>query len=539
VGKLKQKLAEKKDFVITCEFVPGRGPKGRSIDAAVEFGKKVAESGLPVDAVSLTDNPGGNPAISPDVLGKELHQLGVEALIHFACSDGNRNILESRAYALSRDGVENLLVVTGDYQTSGFQGVSKPAFDLDSVQLIKYLSEMNAGLTIPGRKKGTTDSLPATDFCIGCVVSPFKKHENELLPQFFKLEKKVRAGAHFIVPQLGYDMRKFAEIIKYMKFRGIDVPILGNVYVLNKLVAGAMNRGLIPGCVVNDQLAAKIKEEAKAEDKGKGAKLERAAQMTAVFKGIGFNGVHIGGFGLKFPDFEHIIRRAQEIGDNWREHVPGFRYGQKDEYFLFPDDPDLTFAPDKMVPRKSVRDPGFTGPFDFSRLMHQALLEEESVGYKIAKKWYQSTQEGGLSRKLSHWFEKMCKVTLYDCQDCGDCSLFDLAYLCPMSQCAKFQRNGPCGGSKDGKCEADEAKPCVWTKVYDRLLSVDGLDYIREQYVPPPDAALLRTSSWANYYLGKDHTAKRLAAAKRPKKTAAPKKKPAAEKADPAAAAGS
>ncbi len=515
MSKLKEKLAERKEFIVTCEFVPGRGPRSRSIDAAVEFGKKVASSGLGVHAVSITDNPGGNPAISPDVLAKELLDAGVEALVHFACSDGNRNLLESRAYALARDGVENLLVVTGDYQTSGFQGVSKPSFDLDSVQLIRYLSEMNAGLPVPGRKRGTTDNLPKTDFCIGCVVSPFKRLESELLPQYFKLEKKIRAGAHFIVPQLGYDMRKFAEILKYMKYRGIDLPILGNVYVVSKPVAKIMNKGMIPGCVVNDALVKQINEEAKSEDKGKGARLERAAQMMAIFRGMEFSGVHIGGFGLSFENFEHIIRRSEEIGDNWREHVPNFNYGQKDEYFLFPDDPELSFAPDKMVPKKSTRDPGFMGCYDFMRLMHQLIFEEESLGYKVARQWHQFTDKSKFWDKLSHWYEKVCKVTLFDCQDCGDCGLFDLAYLCPMSQCAKFQRNGPCGGSRDGMCEVDEAKPCVWTRVYDRLLSAKGLDYIREEYIPPADAKLLRTSSWANFYLGRDHTSKRLAAAKK------------------------
>jgi len=514
MGKFKEALLEGKDFIVTCEFVPGRGATGSSIEASVKFAEKVVSSGLPIHAISLTDNPGGNPAISPDVLGKEIQSIGVEALIHFACSDGNRNMLEARAYGLARDGLENMLVVTGDYQVSGFKGMSKPVFDLDSVHMVRYLSEMNEGLSVPGRKKGTSQSLPKTDFCIGCVVSPFKKHEAELLPQFYKLEKKIKAGAHFVIPQLGYDVRKFAEVLKYMKYRGMNVPILGNVYVVNKLVAGIMNKGTIPGCVVTDELLAKITEEAKADDKGKGARLERAAQLMAIFRGMKFNGVHIGGFGLKFEDFEFIIRRSEEIADNWRDYIPNFRYNQQDEFYYFPDDPELSFEEDKLVPVGDLKKPSVPCGYRFMKFMHRRIFEEGALGYKIARKWYGWLGHKGRLSRLFHLQEKLCKTVLFDCQDCGDCALFDLAYLCPMSQCAKFQRNGPCGGSTDGMCEADSEKPCVWTLVYRRLAATGGLDYIRTEFVPPADSALSGTSSWVNFYQGRDHTSRRIAAEK-------------------------
>jgi hypothetical protein len=49
----------------------------------------------------------------------------------------------------------------------------------------------------------------------------------------------------------------------------------------------------------------------------------------------------------------------------------------------------------------------------------------------------------------------------FGCQDCGDCSLPEIAYLCPESQCAKNQRNGPCGGTRPGSlCEVGD-KACI------------------------------------------------------------------------------
>ncbi len=512
MSRFKEKVLEGRGFIVTCEFVPGRGYKGRSIEEVIEFGKKVVSSDLPIHAVSITDNPGGNPAITPDVLGMELHAMGLEPLIHFACTDCNRNMIESRAYALARDGIENLLVVSGDYPTGGYKGVAKPIFDLNSVQLIRYLKDMNEGLEIPGRKKGTFERLPKTDFLIGCVVSPFKRTEAELMTQFFKLEKKATAGADFIVTQLGYDIRKFAEVLKYMKYRNIDLPILGNVYVINKTIARIMNKERIPGCVVTDELLQKIEEEVQAPDKGKKARLERAAHLAAIFRGLRFNGIHIGGFGLKFEDFEYIIRRSGEIGENWRDYVSEFRYSNKDEYYYFPDDPKLTFTQDKLVPAKLSKKTVRSFNFRMNRIMHRCAFTGCGLGYRIAIHIYEFVQNWEFGEHFCYFFERQIKKLLFGCQECGDCALFDLAYLCPMSNCAKSQRNGPCGGSRNGMCEADEEKNCVWVLVYDRLSSITSLGDLSNEYVPPLDWSLWMTSSWANFFLGRDHTSKKLRA---------------------------
>ena len=57
---------------------------------------------------------------------------------------------------------------------------------------------------------------------------------------------------------------------------------------------------------------------------------------------------------------------------------------------------------------------------------------------------------------------------MFKCRDCGDCSLPDIAYVCPESICAKNQRNGPCGGTRDGLCEVYDTE-CIWSQAYERL----------------------------------------------------------------------
>jgi methylenetetrahydrofolate reductase (NADPH) len=110
--------------------------------------------------------------------------------------------------------------------------------------------------------------------------------------------------------------------------------------------------------------------------------------------------------------------------------------------------------------------------------------------------------------------ERLSKTVLYSCKDCGDCSLPDMAFLCPESQCAKNQRNGPCGGTRDGRCEVEGLGECVWLRAYERLKH-DGIEETLLAHAPVVQNQGLRgTSSWANFWLGRDHSANPMAQAR-------------------------
>src|SRR5262249_55055023 len=132
-------------------------------------------------------------------------------------------------------------------------------------------------------------------FWIAVAVSPFKYTEADCIYQYLKLEKKFAAGADYAITQLGYDVRKFRELLTWLNERGIRKPVLGNVYVLAPKAAEKMSKGEPPGCWVAPELLARIQEEAKAQDKGLAARLERAAQTVAVLRGLGYAGAYIGG----------------------------------------------------------------------------------------------------------------------------------------------------------------------------------------------------------------------------------------------------
>lgn len=78
------------------------------------------------------------------------------------------------------------------------------------------------------------------------------------------------------------------------------------------------------------------------------------------------------------------------------------------------------------------------------------------------------TQFIGVTEEQGVWTER--------CQACGNCVLDRTGGICPVARCSKSLFNGPCGGSKGGKCEIDSQVECGWQLIYDRLKELGQLD---------------------------------------------------------------
>jgi methylenetetrahydrofolate reductase (NADPH) len=499
---VKQAMEKPGGFVYTLELVPGRGSRGKTQDEVLRTAEQAARGGI-INAVSLTDNPGGHPTLFPDVIGLEICRLGIDPIVHFTCKDKNRNQIESILYELDRIGIHNLLVMTGDYPRYGFEGQAKPVCDLDSVQAIRLITRMNQGLDLDGRAPGGGLILPPTHTFKGAAISPFKQLESEVMAQYFKLSKKVLMGADFLITQVGFDARKFDELLRCMRLQALGMPVLGNVYVLNMPVARAMNRKLVPGCVVTDELFRQVEKEAAAPDRGKEAGLTRAAKMIAVLKGIGYAGVHIGGAHLEYEDVERIIEQSKDFSNNWREFVREFSFPQKDGFYLFKINNETGLNADEPAARKA-RPRKLLG-HGIMRTLHRLAFAPQAPLYPFCCSLFRKvdgTRLEGPMTEIEYWV----KFISSRCRRCGDCTLAEVAFLCPQSQCPKFLFNGQCGGSTEGWCEVFPGRrKCIYVRAYERLKIYAEEESLNGDYIRPRNWALDETSSWTNYFLGRDH----------------------------------
>ena len=513
-------LLEETDTFVTCvELVNSRGViTERGGRRVLELARNLANH-RHIHALSITDNPGGNAMLSADVLGADLISRGQEVIIHISCKDWNRNALQSNGWKLASSGFNSVLALSGDYPTGGgYQGQASGVFDIDSAGLLKLYAGMNAGMKVGTGTGKKNQVLKRTNFFLGAVVNNHKRHEREVMPQYFKLAKKIENGAAFIINQIGYDSRKQDELLKYMALHNLRVPVLGNVYVLSRPAARYFNGGNIPGVIVTDEFLALAEKRAQSRDKGKAFFLELAAKQCAIARGLGYRGAYLGGH-LKYEDYERILKMADGFGEeDWRDFTKEICFHQPDEFYFFEPDP-VTGLSSTEINRQylfSKRPEALKAAkrelpvsYKINRWVHDKVFEKGTLGFNIGKKVSQKIGDARQGvQKAVHGMEQAFKIAAFDCRDCGDCSLPDIAYLCPESQCVKNQRNGPCGGTRQGKCEVGE-KDCIWALAYDRLKAYGQEEKMLQKPMVFRDGALRGTSAWGNTFLGRDHHARK------------------------------
>lgn len=506
------KLNQPERFMLGVELVSTRGTLAESkAERIIQFSRDLAASPK-VDWVSITDNAGGNPMLAPAALGRPLLEAGGDVVIHLSCKDFNRNGLESETWHLASEGFHNLLVLTGDAAGRGIAGGAKQVFDIDSIGLLTLLRHMNEGLdnTRPGSKKALR--LAPTRFNCGAVVTNFKLHENEVIPQLLKLEKKIEAGARWVINQIGYDARKMSELIAWIQQRGFgQIPLFGNVYVLTPTVARLFRSQKIPGVVISDELAEVCEQQAHSEDKGRAFFRDLAARQVAIYRGLGYRGAYLGGV-HNMAELELLLDAIESYeGCEWRDLVPSLSYSRPGEFFCFEKQEQLNLAdPDRINESylASLQKPGnnrnVTWNYRLSKFTHDLMFTPGKGLWNAGKKICGGAKDPMQGPAWMRTVEHAGKSLMFGCKDCGDCSLPDIAFLCPESACAKNQRNGPCGGTRDGKCEVEDFE-CIWSRAYDRLKS-EGREQELLSHAPVIQNQSLRgTSSWANTWLERDH----------------------------------
>jgi methylenetetrahydrofolate reductase (NADPH) len=505
---LRERLAEQGAFVVAAELVTSRGPiTAEGGERVVALARELVADPR-VDVLSITDNPGGHAMVAPDALGTDLVSRGQEVIIHLSCKDGSRNALESRGWQLSSAGFHNVLALSGDYPVGGHRGLAAPVFDIDSVGLLSLFSEMNEGL--PDERRPDR-RLARTDFFLGCVVTNHKRYEREVMPQYFKLRKKARAGARFVIKQIGWNARKDDELLRWIRRERLELAVLANVYRLSRTAARAFHRGLIPGVVVTDDLLALVERQAASPDHGHAFFVDLAAKHVAVARGLGFDGVYLGGH-MPASTFGEILDLAQSFApDDWRGLARELDFPFDDEFYFFERDPETGLSSDEVsatyLDSKRKRRTELAVPFSYrlSRRVHETVFAGDAPLFPAGRALYEKVDRAPrLVRRAAHALEQAAKVPLFDCKDCGDCSLPEIAYVCPESMCAKNQRNGPCGGTRDGLCEVYDTE-CIWSQAYERSKAYGEEEALLDGPVVVKDNALDGTSAWANAFLGRDH----------------------------------
>jgi methylenetetrahydrofolate reductase (NADPH) len=415
-----------------------------------------------IAAGSITSYAGGQLGQDSIRVGTAVRARGLVPNVHLTCVSQDRSTIEKTLVALQALEMHNIFSISGDWP----KAAQKTAvFDIDSVQLAAHIAELRA--------------RTGTPFFISCAVSPFKYQREDCLYQYLTLEK--------IITQVGWDATKFVELKKYLDERGLRTPVLGNVYVLSRRAAERMNTGNPPGCWASDELVAELRKESEAPDGGLQARLERAAKMVAILKGIGYAGAYLGGT-HDSRYITQIIRRAEELAPGWEELFEQLQFGKKDGFYLYKRDP-------QSKPKRSFLPTVMDAAGKALPVVPWSKNVKASRVRRAIEGVFRWLERHPL---LSHWFERFeyySKKGIFGCQNCGNCVLGHMEYVCPQT-CPKQMRNGPCGGVRaNGHCEVRPEMRCVWVQAWEGSRRMSEGDRITELQ-PPVDHRRKGTSAW-------------------------------------------
>lgn len=412
---------------------------------------------------------------------------GAEPVITLAAAGMPGTAFPDRLRRWRKAGARSFLLVTGNHPPGRPRGPN--AFDVDSTQMLMMLPRGASGREADAR-----------ELRAGAVVTLGKTLESELTWQYARLRRKVDAGADFIVAQAGYDPRAWDELIRFCRLGGLAPSLIGSVLVPDAALARRIAAGEVPGVAIPPALLERMLAR-----EGRGA-LHYAAAAVAALRGLGYHGALLCGRPLAPEQVASILEEAQRLQPGWRDVLAEFAPALP-RFCWFREDPRTGLNTDQ---------PGPVSPRTRARLTYRFSEAVDAVAFDARRPFARGlVRVCGFCDTRPFWarglrlLEYVSKAPLYRCRMCGDCTLYACGFLCAESGCAKRMVNGPCGGSRDGRCEVPGAGRCFWVSVYDRLKAVTERPGLPASPIPPKDRRLAGTCSWINYCLGRDHRGRR------------------------------
>jgi methylenetetrahydrofolate reductase (NADPH) len=278
----------------------------------------------------LSDHPAHPQEISSLQLAEDIIAAGGEPLISLALTFYDKNTVIEKLQQYCQMGVEQFLFVSGEYPAMPDNKQTKPAFDLDCVQLLMLLDELgiSAGLKNSPEPKNVIGE--EINIVKGCAVSPFKSLESEQVWQYEKLKRKIAVGADFVMTQLGYDIRKFDELVRFCTLQNITAPLVGNIFITDRHTAQLIRERNIPGVKMPDRLLQTLIQEENDPPK----QFTRSAQTLAVLKGLGYHGTLIGGNSSDFSAVKLVLDEAEGFQSDWQNFLVDLDYSDSSFYYF-------------------------------------------------------------------------------------------------------------------------------------------------------------------------------------------------------------
>lgn len=422
-------------------------------------------------AMTLADRVHSDEDIAPLESSKN-YPKSLEKIVHFAGKGRDVEDFKSFLHQAKAANIHNLLLLTGDKLKQHSDGK-------DGSPRTRYLESVNAVML--AKQQG--------GFHIGVAFNPFKYTEAERDAQYLKLYKKIKAGADFIITQLGYDLEALKQAQALLKQYSYAQKILACVMPLSLARARYIVKHQVAGIVITPHMIKVLENEKKVGETDR--VYLRCALQILICKHLGFAGIHLSAchthkeqilLERHIEQYRNLDLAALEKLWNtlWQVEIG-------DEF-----QPERSYFSKKITSSQIIK-------YQHLHFMHGALFESKMAkraGRFIFKAqfWKQSTVSNVLLKT-----EFISKHAVLGCESCGQCRLADTLYICPET-CPKGLANGPCGGTSLDRCEFGD-RQCIHSVMLKLAKAVGKTDVLKEKLIPTVPMEVRGTSSWRNWYL--------------------------------------
>lgn len=244
----------KTERTVICEWDP---PKDLDISGFLQGAQQLAAAGA--DAITMADNSLATARMSNMALGAILKQkLDIEPIVHVACRDRNLLGQQSHLMGLHALGIDQILVITGDPTRMGDLPGASSVYDVNSFELIRMVKQLNEGISFSGKVL-----KEKARFVVGAAFNP---HVRNLDAAVRRLEKKVEAGADFIMTQPVFDVKTIEEI--HESTRHLEVPVFLGIMPLTGHRNALFLHHEVPGIEIPEEVLKRM-EGCKGKEEGR------------------------------------------------------------------------------------------------------------------------------------------------------------------------------------------------------------------------------------------------------------------------------
>jgi 5,10-methylenetetrahydrofolate reductase len=267
-----QKRLQANEFVVLAEM---HTPKGVNISRLVTDARRIKGR---IDAIVVPDMDNGIMRMNALAGGVLMQQQGVESIIHLYSRDRNRMALQGDILAAHVLGVQNLLVVHSEEMSQGDHSDAKTVDDLDEIGLLKTIQVLQTGKDLAGFD---LDGTPA--FFTGCSIAPYAD-ESAFAEELVAAQKKVAAGARYIIMPPVFDVQQFASF--FSRVKALGVPVIPTVFLLKSLAIAQYIANSEPGARISDELIRRIRKSADREQEGVQIAGETITALKSMAQGV-------------------------------------------------------------------------------------------------------------------------------------------------------------------------------------------------------------------------------------------------------------